>query len=220
MSIIGKSLNAKFHLIRGMNWIPDSTALRGRAVDLLPLEKKHFAELSSLAKDPRIWQHYVYDGTQQEKFLSTLESALTEREMGNQFPFAIFSKANHVLVGGTRLMDIQQKHKKLEIGTTWLHPAHWGTAINLECKLMLLTFCFETLGTLRVQLKTDENNTRSRKAIEKIGGKFEGIIRNDMLRDNNTSRNSALYSIIHSEWLEKKELLTNLFLDKFSRQHS
>ena len=111
-------------------------------------------------------------------------------------------------------MDIQFKHRKLEIGTTWVQPEYWGTEVNLECKLLLLTFCFETMQTIRVQLKTDENNARSRKAIEKIGGQFEGILRNDMLRDNNTRRNSACYSIIEQEWGEKKITLTSLLQNK------
>jgi RimJ/RimL family protein N-acetyltransferase len=79
-----------------------------------------------------------------------------------------------------------------------------------------LTYCFETLHTLRVQLKTDENNIRSRKAIEKIGGQFEGILRNDMLRDNNTRRNSAYYSIIEDEWEEKKTKLTIIYNRKIA----
>jgi RimJ/RimL family protein N-acetyltransferase len=108
-------------------------------------------------------------------------------------------------------MDIQQQHKKLEIGSTWLHPTYWATVVNLECKLLLLTHCFEVLEASRVQLKTDENNIRSRKAIEKIGGQFEGILRSDMLRDNNTKRNSAYYSIIAEEWPVIKIKLTDLY---------
>ncbi len=104
-------------------------------------------------------------------------------------------------------MDIQPNHKKLEIGWTWLHPDYWGTEVNLECKLLLLTYCFEELKTYRVQFKTDENNIRSRKAIEKIGGKFEGILRHDMIRDNGTKRNSAYFSIIDSEWGDVKRAL-------------
>ena len=98
-----------------------------------------------------------------------------ERGNGTQFPFIIFHKLENRIIGSTRFLDIQEKHLKLEIGWTWLDPNYWGTAINLECKLLLLTFCFETLKTTRVQFKTDENNLRSRKAIEKIGGQFEGI---------------------------------------------
>ena len=85
--------------------------------------------------------------------------------------------------------------------------------MNLECKLLLLQYCFENLQTVRVQLKTDENNLRSRKAIEKIGGQFEGILRNDMIRDNNTRtrRNSAYYSIIAEEWSIIKLKLERLY---------
>ncbi len=111
-------------------------------------------------------------------------------------------------------MDIQPVHKKLEIGSTWVHPNFWGSAVNLECKFLLLTYAFEKLHTKRVQFKTDENNVRSRKAIEKIGGQFEGILRNDMLRDNNTLRNSAVYSIIEGEWEENKMKLTRLLQNK------
>ena len=197
-----------------INWIPYPTTLTGPTVDLISLDKSHFTELQLLSTDKKIWQHYIYDGSNPETFYATLNAALVERETGNQFPFVIFHKTDNRLIGGTRFMDIQPKHKKLEIGSTWLHPEYWGTVVNLECKLLLLTYCFETLSALRVQLKTDENNVRSRKAIEKIGGQFEGILRNDMVRDNNTRRNSALYSIIAEEWSERKKVLKTLLQDK------
>jgi RimJ/RimL family protein N-acetyltransferase len=183
-------------------------------VDLISLNKEHFSDLRLLAKDKRIWEYYVYDGSDPAKFDEILESALVEREKGFQFPFVILHKGDNRIIGSTRFLDIQFKHRKLEIGTTWVHPQYWGTEVNLECKLLLLTFCFEILQALRVQLKTDENNTRSRKAIEKIGGEFEGILRNDMLRDNITRRNSACYSIIAQEWDEKKIRLTSLLRNK------
>ena len=181
--------------------------LRGGSVDLIPLKKEHFPELIKLSKDKRIWEFYVLDGTDEKRFLETLHGAFTESEKGNQFSFVIYHKAGKKIIGSTRFMDIQPAHKKLEIGWTWLHPDFWGTEINYECKLLLLTFCFENLKTLRVQLKTDANNLRSRKAIEKIGGKFEGILRNDMLRDNGTIRNSAYYSILDTEWSALKPKL-------------
>ena len=101
-------------------------------------------------------------------------------------------------------MNIEPVHKKLEIGWTWLHPEYWASEINLECKLLLMTFCFEEWNAVRVQLKTDENNIRSRKAIEKIGGQFEGVLRNDMIRDNGTNRNSVYFSILDTEWEMKR----------------
>jgi RimJ/RimL family protein N-acetyltransferase len=192
------------------NWIKHPTTLTGENVDLLSLDQAHFGELEQLAKDQRIWEFYAMDGSDSAKFISAFSSALAEREKGSQFPFVIFHKRANRLIGSTRYLDIQPAHRKLEIGWTWLHPDYWGTGLNTECKLLLLTHCFESLGASRVQLKTDENNRRSRSAIQKIGGRFEGILRNDMIRDNHTKRNSAYYSLIEEEWPDAKLRLTAL----------
>jgi RimJ/RimL family protein N-acetyltransferase len=193
------------------SWIKHPTILQGQTVDLIPMEIAHFSILEQLAKDERIWQYYPFDGTDSARFLSVLNTALAERDAETRFPFVIVHKAQNKIIGSTSLLDLQPKYFKLEIGSTWLHPDYWATPVNLECKLMLLTHCFEKLNTVRVQLKTDENNMRSRKAIEKTGGQLEGIFRNDMLRDNNTRRNSAYYSIIQEEWPEKKIRLAQLY---------
>lgn len=192
------------------NWIKNSTHLKGEMVDLIPLNQTHFKELEFLAKDKRIWEFYPLDGSHSETLLTSLAAALIDRDIGSQLPFVIFHKTENTIIGSTRYMDIQPKHRKLEIGWTWLHPDYWASEVNLECKLLLLTHSFETVLASRVQLKTDENNLRSRKAIQKIGGRFEGILRNDMIRDNNTKRNSAYYSIIEEEWPEAKQKLVFL----------
>ena len=196
------------------NWIDHPLSIDGEMINLTSLEKEHIIELDKLAKDKRIWEHYTMDGTKSQKFIYAFNEAIMERGNGTQFPFIIFHKLENRIIGSTRFLDIQEKHLKLEIGWTWLDPNYWGTAINLECKLLLLTFCFETLKTTRVQFKTDENNLRSRKAIEKIGGQFEGILRHDMLRDNGTNRNSASYSIIEKEWENTKHNLIEQFQNK------
>jgi N-acetyltransferase len=188
-------------------WIPYPTTLTGDAVQLVSLLREHFPALEELAQDSRIWEHYTFDGTDSKRFREILEMGLSERERGTQFPFVITLRASDAINGSTRFLDIQFRHRKLEIGSTWLHPDYWGTDVNRECKLLLLTYCFETLKTVRVQLKTDERNERSRKAIEKIGGQFEGILRNDMLRDNGMRRNSAYYSLTEEEWVDKKKRL-------------
>src|SRR5205085_2094257 len=143
-----------------------------------------------------------------EKFLTAYKNVLIEREKGNHYPFVIVHKHSGKLIGSTRLFEIHPKDKNLEIGWTWLHPDYWATGINFECKLLLLTFCFEILGTIRVQLKTSDNNLRSRKAIEKIGGQFEGVLRKDRIRDNGEFRSSAYYSILDDEWENVKQNLT------------
>lgn len=192
------------------NWITAPKTLTGNVVELISLDRIHFQELETIASDKRIWAYYAFDGSDPARFRRTLELALIEQQKGTQFPFIIYHKTDKRFVGSTRFMDMQPTHKKLEIGTTWLLPDYWGTVVNLECKLLLLTFCFETLQTYRVQLKTDENNIRSRKAIEKIGGRFEGILRSDMVRDNGTKRNSAYFSILSEEWSEVKIRLISL----------
>ncbi len=191
-------------------WIPITTTLKGQFVELIPLKKEHFSELSALAQDKRIWEFLPTDCSDAEKFKRAYEEALYEREKGNHFPFVIFHKQTKKLMGSTRLMDIHPKDRKLEIGWTWLHPDYWATAINPECKLLLLTYCFETLKTIRVQLKTSDINLRSRKAIEKIGGQFEGVLRKDKIRDNGIPRNSAYFSIIEEEWETTKKKIEKL----------
>ncbi|MDJ1492176.1 GNAT family protein [Cytophagaceae bacterium DM2B3-1] len=185
-----------------MNLIKTPLVLKGQLVELVSLDKAHFDVLKKLASEEKIWQFYPFDLANPEKFKATLPAALEERERGGQFPFTIFYKDQ--IIGSTRYMDIQPKHKKLEIGFTWIHPDYWGSGINTECKFLLLQYCFEYLDIQRVHIKTDETNIRSRKAIEKIGGQFEGIIRNDMVRDNGTKRNSASYSIIDQDWQHVK----------------
>jgi RimJ/RimL family protein N-acetyltransferase len=195
-------------------WVPENTMLNGDTVELIPLNESHFEELWELAKDERIWEHIPKNMSSRQSALNMFAEAIDEREKGTQFPFVIFHKAQKKLIGSTRLLNIEQQHRKLEIGWTWLHPDYWGTEINLECKLLLLTFCFDQLKTVRVWLKTDENNIRSRKAIAKIGGTFEGIFRQDWIRDNGTIRNTAYFSILANEWTEKKVHLQTIYKKK------
>jgi RimJ/RimL family protein N-acetyltransferase len=182
------------------NWIKHPTILQGSLVNLIPLEESHLNELSLLAKDERIWKHLPKDGSDTAIFLTEYRDTLNEREKGNHYPFVILNKQTNKLIGSTRLFDIHPQHRNLEIGWTWLHPDYWGTAINFECKLLLLTYCFDILKTIRVQLKTSDTNLRSRRAIEKIGAQFEGVLRKDRIRDDGTIRNSAYYSILDDEW--------------------
>ncbi len=193
-----------------MSWINHPMLLQGEQVSLIPLQLAHFETLIALSKDQRIWQHYAMDGSKTETLQAALAAGLSEREQGRQYPFVIMRNADKQVIGSTRYLELQPEHKKLEIGWTWMPPDYWGTTVNLECKLLLLSHCFEALHAERVQLKTDENNIRSRKAIEKIGGQFEGIFRNDMVRENGTNRNSAYFSIIRSEWAQTKINLLKL----------
>jgi len=196
------------------NWIPHPSLLGGQTVELRPLERTHFSALKKLAADPRIWEHYTFDGTQEAAFNQTLEEALVFRSKGLEYPFVILHKKEECIIGSTRFMNIDAPNRNLEIGFTWLHPDYWSSVVNIECKLLLLNYCFEQLKTIRVQLKTDSNNIRSKKAIEKIGGKFEGLVRNHIIRENGTVRTSALYSILMEEWNDVKKSLKQMYFDK------
>lgn len=188
-------------------WIEHPTTLHGQVVDLLPLEEKHFDELHRAASDKRIWEFYPGDWSVREKFDKIYNGTLKLREKGDEYPFVAFHKESKKIIGSTRLMDIASYDKRLEIGGTWYMPEYWATAVNFDCKLMLLTFSFEKLGAHRVQLKTQHNNIRSRKAIEKIGGVYEGVIREHILKDDGSYRSSAYFSILKHEWTGVKEKL-------------
>jgi len=186
-------------------WITHPTILHGESVELLPLQREYFEELYAVAADPKLWEFIPMNSSVRETFDIVYNAALVERERGSQYPFVVYHKPTKKLIGSTRFLDILPKDKKLEIGYTWITREYWGTGINFECKLLLLTHCFDVLGVRRVQIKTDENNLRSRKAIEKIGGYFEGILRKDKIKENGLSRNSAYFSITDDEWEVAKQ---------------
>lgn len=199
------------------SWIRHPVILNGKTIELIPLEKKHFDELLHAASDNRIWEFYPGDWSVKERFEEIYNSTLSMREHGLDYPFIIWHKATQRIIGSTRFLDIVAYDKRLEIGGTWLLPEYWGTHVNIDCKLTLLTFCFETLHTHRVQLKTQHNNVRSRKAIEKIGGIYEGILREHMIKDDGSYRSSAYFSILENEWPGVKINLQSK-LDKLIQQ--
>ncbi|MFZ4928281.1 GNAT family N-acetyltransferase [Chryseobacterium sp. Mn2064] len=195
-------------------WIPYPTVLEGKNVDLIPLERDHFEELYEAAADKDLWTLIPTDCSEKPLFYQNYELALSEREAGNQYPFVIKHKKTGKLIGSTRFFEIYPSDKKLEIGWTWITKEYWGTAINLECKLLLLTYCFEVLQTNRVQLKTKDTNFRSRKAIEKIGGVLEGVLRKDRIQNDGTTRNAAYYSILDEEWETSKSMILKQIEEK------
>src|SRR6185437_9931536 len=129
------------------------------------------------------------------------------RDLGQQYPFVVIDKATNEVVGSTRFLKISQDFKNLEIGWTWYSPAYWGTGLNKECKFLLLQYCFEKLGTISVYFSTRDTNIRSQKAIESIGAKYEGTLRNRII-SHGVKKNVVVYSIIDDEWLEVKTKLS------------
>lgn len=192
------------------DWFTNPIELKGEKVRLIPLEEMHFEALIESSQDRIIWTFMGIDGTEKNQLRSALEESLVLKEKKEQYPFVIIEAETNKIIGSTRFLKITPEHKKLEIGWTWIHPAYWSKGFNEECKLLQLTYCFEVLKTIRVEILTWDKNLRSRKAIERIGAKFEGILRNNIIRKD-IIRNTAVFSVIDSEWEETKIKLIALF---------
>jgi len=195
-------------------WIPYPLVLEGNTVQLIPLELHHLEELYTLASDKELWRLVPSDCSERETFFTNYTQAIKARAQGLQYPFVIVNKETGQYMGSTRFFEMYELDKKLEIGWTWITQEYWGTTVNLECKLLLMTYCFEVLQVNRVQLKTKDTNIRSRKAIEKIGGVFEGILRKDKIQADGTTRNAAYYSILDTEWKDVKNKIEMLIAIK------
>jgi RimJ/RimL family protein N-acetyltransferase len=180
---------------------PKPRRLQGRHVLLEPLGPAHAADLLAAAADPEVWTYLpMPQPRSQEDMRAFIETAQRELELGASVPFAIIDMRSRKAVGSTRYLDIRPRDRGIEIGWTWLSSEVWRTPINTECKYLLLCHAFEALSALRVQLKTDERNQRSRAAILRIGASFEGILRCERLLWNGFVRSSAYYSVVHHEW--------------------
>lgn len=196
----------------------EEITIRNNHVTLKLLDEKYFDEIIEAAQDERIWEFYIFNGADKERYLQILNAFITQMKENKRFPFIIFENSTNKILGITTVSDIEWQFRKAEIGSTWLIPETWGSVINLECKQSLLKFCFEDKNFSRIQLRTDVLNKRSQKAIEKIGAKREGILRNDLIRDNQTKRDSVYYSIIEEEWAETSKNIENLILEKLKNR--
>lgn len=199
-------------------------ALTGQHVRLEPLESRHIEPLAAAGSSDNTdlyrWT-FVPDGVEQAT--QYVNTAISWREAGIAVPFATVRISDGVVIGSTRFFDVErwawpvghERHGRLrpdacEIGYTWLSPSAIRTPANTEAKLLMLTHAFEVWQVLRVCLHTDERNERSRKAIERIGATFEGILRSHRLAADHIPRNSARFSIVAAEWPEVKQKLTAL----------
>ena len=153
-----------------------------------------------MSSNPKIWELTSANYSTPEIFYPHFEAAIRDRGSGKAYPFLIRDHAASRTIGTTRLLEIFPADRKLEIGVTWLDPRYWGTGANMECKWLLLRFCFEELCAVRVQFRAKAGNARSRAALEKIGAKFEGVLRKDKIEPGGNARDTAFYSIIDEEW--------------------
>ncbi|MGJ3198186.1 GNAT family N-acetyltransferase [Peribacillus frigoritolerans] len=174
------------------------------------MEDYHVQELFDAGNNPDIWAYMPMKVQSIEDMKYLVNGALLAREQGSEFPFVIFDKDSGKIVGSTRFLNISIPNRNLEIGWTWLSPTVWRTKINTECKYLLLKHCFETIGTIRVQLKTDSRNVRSQQAMERLGAVKEGVLRNHVVMPDGYLRDSVFYSIIDQEWVLVKDKLESM----------
>ena len=180
------------------------------------LQSKDKETLKDLAKDERIWEGnrgFILNETFDDQFDNYFATALDNNAMGGQQAFVMHKVSDDSIIGMTRFLNIDKKEKRLEIGYTWYIPAVWGKVYNKECKLLLLQYTFEELNFNRAQFNVAGQNIRSQKAVEKIGGVKEGVLRKYGYRNDGSLKNNVIFSIINDEWPVKKEKLLQLITE-------
>jgi N-acetyltransferase len=177
----------------------DVGILSGRWVRLEPLVETHREPLRAAADDERIWEFFIATARGPD-FDRYFDNALAESVTGARVPFAVRRLTDGALVGSTSYLEPVSRHRRVEIGSTWYIPAVWATAVNPECKLLLMTHAFEVLGMNRVSYCTDVRNVRSQAAIAKLGAVKEGVLRAHMLTHAGRIRDSVLYAITAADW--------------------
>ena len=171
----------------------------------------HFAGLREVGLDPVIWKWIPIQIADEAQLKNYVASALADQAKGTALPFATIEKASGKVIGSTRYMNIDTTHRRIEIGATWIARPWQRTPINTEAKFLMMRHAFETLGCIRVELKTDSLNEQSRAAILRIGAKEEGIFRNHMVTQSGRLRHTVYFSVIDSEWPDvKAKLMENL----------
>lgn len=201
----------------------ESFTLHGKYVRLEPLERKHADALIAAVGTEHSLYRWSPAPSNKAEAVAYIETALAWRDAGTAVPFATVRLSDNAVIGSTRFWNIERwawpkghtLHGRTtpdacEIGYTWLSPTAIRTAANTEAKLLMLTHAFETWKVLRVCFHTDVRNERSRAALARIGGKFEGILRSHRMAADFIPRDSARFSIVAAEWPEAKQKLTEL----------
>ncbi|RYZ24752.1 MAG: N-acetyltransferase [Chitinophagaceae bacterium] len=191
----------------------DLSKLRGQYVYLELLQPEHIPLIKPIIKDERIWDYtktLLINDTFDEQYERYITAALDPRFSGMQVSFVMRDVDTNEIMGMTSYYRIEPAHKRLSIGYTWYTPLYWGKVHNKECKLLLLQYAFEELGFQRVEFEVAHQNIRSQKAVTKIGGIKEAVLRKHGLHADGTVRDTIVFSIIDDEWPQTKNNLLRL----------
>jgi RimJ/RimL family protein N-acetyltransferase len=185
--------------------------LTGKHARLEPMTLDHVEPLAEIGVGHDFWKFMVYGKMDTvDDMRGWVSDILTRAEKGTDLPFVAIHLASGRVAGATRYLNIMPNDRGLEVGGTWYGPEFQRTAVNTECKYLLFKHAFETLGAIRVQLKTDLRNERSQKAIARIGAAREGVLRNHMILPDGFIRHSVFYSILDTEWESVKKRLEEM----------
>lgn len=179
---------------------PDLFTVKGKNVAVVPLSLDHLDDLTEAAADGELHRLWYTMIPKPENVKKEIERRLALRKQGSMLPFAIVEQKSGKAVGMTTYMNIDATNRRVEIGSTWCRQSVQRSPLNTECKLLLLQYAFENLDCVCVEFRTHFINMQSRRAIERLGAKFDGILRSNMIMSNGSIRDTAVYSIIASEW--------------------
>jgi RimJ/RimL family protein N-acetyltransferase len=179
-------------------WLQPVT-LSGTHAKLVPLDPSHEAGLAEAVRDGELWKLWYTSIASPENMGKEIDRRLGLQAQGSMLPFTVLDAEGRV-AGMTTYMNVDAAHHRVEIGSTWYAKRVQRTALNTECKLMLLTHAFDTLDCIAVEFRTHRFNTGSRRAIERLGAQFDGMLRNHQRMADGTLRDTAVYSITRDEW--------------------
>lgn len=194
-----------------MNLWATPVTLTGRYVRLEPMTEAHIPALAEIGVGQAFWDFMLYGAMNTEADIAYwVRDILGRAGKGTDLPFVAVQLASGRVAGATRYLNMLPRDRGLEVGGTWYGLDFQRTVVNTECKYLLLQHAFETLGCIRVQLKTDLRNERSQQAIERLGAVKEGVLRNHMILPDGRIRHSVFYSILDTEWTGVKQRLERL----------
>lgn len=186
---------------------------------LRPLQQEDVTLLRPIAlEQPELFRYmsaFIYS---EEALALFVAQAVADRDGHRSIPFLVVDKATNAVAGSTRFGNIDEKNKRAEIGWTWIDERFHRTGLNRAMKFLMLEYAFNVLDLNRIEIKTNELNTRSRRAVEAIGGQYEGMARHHMVNDDGTLRNTVYYSILKEEWPGIKERVFEKYLSAWNAQ--
>ena len=197
-----------------MPWLAPIT-LTGCHATLAPLSQAHHDDLVEAVKDGELWNLWYTSVPMPERMRAEIDRRLDLQRQGTMLPWAVLAAGK--AVGMTTYMNVDSANRRVEIGSTWYRKSVQRTPLNTECKLMLLTHAFETLNCIAVEFRTHFFNQQSRRAIERLGAKLDGVLRSHQFATNGTLRDTCVYSIIAGEWPTVKTHLSYLLREDIER---